>query len=156
MRKVNFIKFLNKKIFKSLNENLKVKNMLNKWKISSKRSWDVFRLNPWANEILLGLLGCDLIAFHTNTYAFNFLECCFYVLGARIDKKEMLVEYGNKTTVVRALPIGIPYDWFERMARDAPKPFNFKEKVILGVDRLDYTKGTISNSSSIIYSTTFI
>lgn len=102
----------------------------------------MFRLNPWANEILLGLLGCDLIAFHTNTYAFNFLECCFYVLGARIDKKEMLVEYGNKTTVVRAMPIGIPYDWFEKCAKEAPKTFNFKEKVILGVDRLDYTKGS--------------
>ena len=54
-----------------------------------------------------------------------------------------MVEYGNKTTVVRALPIGIPYDWFESMAKEAPKPFSCKEKVILGVDRLDYTKGII-------------
>ncbi|RNA22677.1 alpha-alpha-trehalose-phosphate synthase [UDP-forming] isoform X1 [Brachionus plicatilis] len=106
-------------------------------------SWDIFRLNPWANEILLGLLGCDLIAFHTNTYASNFIECCFYILGARVDRKEMIIEYGNKTSVVRALPIGIPYDWFEKNARIAPKPFNFKEKVIFGVDRLDYTKGII-------------
>lgn len=104
-------------------------------------SWDVFRLNPWAHDILLGLLGCDLIGFHTNTYALNFLECCFRVLGARIDRKELLVEYGNKTIVVRALPIGIPYNWFEKMARESPKLFGFKEKVILGVDRLDYTKG---------------
>ena len=104
-------------------------------------SWDIFRLIPWSHDILLGLLGCDLIAFHTNTYAVNFLECCYHVLGARIDKSELLVEYGNKTIVVRALPIGIPYDWFNKMAREAPKPFSFKEKVILGVDRLDYTKG---------------
>ena len=74
-------------------------------------SWDIFRLNPWANEILLGLLGCDLIAFHTNTYAVNFLECCFHILGSRIDKQELIVEYGDKIIVVRALPIGIPYDW---------------------------------------------
>jgi trehalose 6-phosphate synthase/phosphatase len=106
-------------------------------------SWDIFRLNPWSNELLLGLLGCDLIAFHTNSYAMNFLECCYHILGSRIDKHELLVEYGNKTTVVRALPIGIPYDWFEKMAREAPKPFSCKEKVILGVDRLDYTKGII-------------
>jgi trehalose 6-phosphate synthase/phosphatase len=105
-------------------------------------SWDIFRLNPWSNEILLGLLGCDLIAFHTNSYAMNFLECCYHILGSRIDKHELLVEYGNKTTVVRALPIGIPYDWFEQMAKDAPpKSFSGNEKVILGVDRLDYTKG---------------
>lgn len=106
-------------------------------------SWDIFRLNPWANELLLGLLGCDLIAFHTNTYAINFLECCYHILGSRIDKQEMLVEYGNKTIVVRALPLGIPYDWFEQMSKESPKPFNFKELVILGVDRLDYTKGII-------------
>jgi trehalose-6-phosphate synthase len=106
-------------------------------------SWDIFRLNPWSNELLLGLLGCDLIAFHTNSYAMNFLECCYHILGSRIDKHELLVEYGNKTTVVRALPIGIPYDWFEQMAKESPKPFSCKEKVILGVDRLDYTKGII-------------
>ena len=108
-------------------------------------SWDIFRLNPWANEILLGLLGCDLIAFHTNTYAMNFLECCRIILGSRIDKEEMLVEYGNKIIMIKALPIGIPYDWFEKMAKESPKSslcFN-KEKVILGVDRLDYTKGII-------------
>jgi trehalose 6-phosphate synthase/phosphatase len=106
-------------------------------------SWDIFRLNPWANEILLGLLGCDMIAFHTNSYAINFLECCYHILGSRIDRHELLVEYGNKTTVVRALPIGIPYDWFEQMARESPEPFSCKEKIILGVDRLDYTKGII-------------
>ncbi|CAF0988702.1 unnamed protein product [Brachionus calyciflorus] len=106
-------------------------------------SWDIFRLNPWANEMLLGLLGCDLIAFHTNTYAQNFIECCYHILGSRIDKTEMLVEYGNKTIIIRALPLGIPYDWFEQKAKVSPKPFNFKETVILGVDRLDYTKGII-------------
>lgn len=107
-------------------------------------SWDIFRLNPWDNEILLGLLGCDLIAFHTNTYAVNFLECCFHILGSRIDKKELIVEYGNKIIVVRALPIGIPYDWFEKQAKESPKQLSFiKEKIILGVDRLDYTKGII-------------
>ena len=94
-------------------------------------SWDIFRLIPWANELLLGLLGCDLIAFHTNTYALNFLESCKHILGSRIDQNEMLVEYGNKTIVVRALPIGIPYDWFEQMARESPKVLNVKEKIIL-------------------------
>ena len=62
-------------------------------------SWDIFRLNPWAKEILLGLLGCDLIAFHTNTYAMNFLDCCFHILGSRIDKQDLIVEYGNKIII---------------------------------------------------------
>ena len=54
-------------------------------------AWDIFRQIPWANEILLGLLGCDLIAFHTVSYAMNFLECCHRILGTRIDKTELLV-----------------------------------------------------------------
>ncbi len=47
--------------------------------------------------------------------------------------------------MVRALPIGIPYDWFEQLARDSPKQLGIKEKIILGVDRLDYTKGNFFN-----------
>lgn len=129
-----------------------LKNMIDEANITCKiafflhtpfPSWDIFRLNPWANEMLLGLLGCDLIAFHTNTYAINFIECCYHILGSRIDKQEMLVEYGNKTIIVRALPLGIPYNWFENMAKASPKPFHCKETIILGVDRLDYTKGII-------------
>jgi trehalose 6-phosphate synthase len=88
-------------------------------------------------------LGCDLIAFHTNTYAVNFLECCFHILGSKIDKEELVVRYGGKVIMVRALPIGIPYDWFEQLARDSPKQLGIKEKIILGVDRLDYTKGNV-------------
>ena len=107
-------------------------------------SWDVFRLNPWAKETLLGLLGCDLIGFHTNSYAINFLDCCFHILGTRINKEDLTIEYGNKIILVRALPIGVSFDWFEKQARIASKQFSFiKEKVILGVDRLDYTKGII-------------
>ena len=92
---------------------------------------------------MLGLLGCDLIAFHTITYAVNFLECCFHILGSRIDKQELIVEYGNKIIIVKALPIGIPYDWFQKQAEESPRQLGIKEKIILGVDRLDYTKGII-------------
>ena len=107
-------------------------------------SWDIFRLNPWAHEILHGLLGCDLIAFHTNTYVINFLDSCVHILGARVDRQDLVIEYGNKIIIVRALPIGIDYDWFAQQARHSPKQLCFvKEKIILGVDRLDYTKGII-------------
>jgi trehalose 6-phosphate synthase/phosphatase len=94
--------------------------------------------------MLLGLLGCDIIAFHTYTYAINFLDCCFNILGTRIDKHELYIEYGNKTIQVKALPIGIHYNWFEEKAKSIPKQFSFvKEKVILSIDRLDYTKGIV-------------
>ena len=41
------------------------------------------------------------------------------------------------------MPIGIPYFWFEKQAKESPKQNGIKEKIILGVDRLDYTKGII-------------
>ena len=57
----------------------------------------------------------------------------------------MLAEHGGRTIRIRALPIGIPFDHFETMAQEAPqKPVSLGDiKIILGVDRLDYTKGNI-------------
>lgn len=55
----------------------------------------------------------------------------------------MLVELAGHTVYVKALPIGIPFDRFVQLAQTAPKFLNDtdKVKVIIGVDRLDYTKG---------------
>ena len=55
----------------------------------------------------------------------------------------MLCEHGGRSVRIRALPIGIPYEHFETLARNAPPNSISTEniKIILGVDRLDYTKG---------------
>lgn len=55
----------------------------------------------------------------------------------------MLVELAGRTIQVKALPIGIPFDRFVQLAEKAPAFLNMPDevKVILGVDRLDYTKG---------------
>ena len=55
----------------------------------------------------------------------------------------MLAEHGGRTVRIRELPIGIPFAHFETMARSAPpKSLSLDDiKIILGVDRLDYTKG---------------
>jgi trehalose-6-phosphate synthase len=55
----------------------------------------------------------------------------------------MLAEHGGRTVRIRELPIGIPFSLFETMARSAPpKSLSLVHiKIILGVDRLDYTKG---------------
>jgi len=104
--------------------------------------YDVFRLLPWDREILRALLACDLIGFHVRGYAENFLDCVERSLGARVHEDEMLVEYGDRTTRVGAFPIGIDFELFERRAREAPdQPETQGERVVLGVDRLDYTKG---------------
>ncbi|KAK4025983.1 Uncharacterized protein APZ42_022324 [Daphnia magna] len=106
--------------------------------------WDIFRLLPWDDEILLGLLGCDMIGFHIEDYCINFLDCCHRRLGCRIDRKNLLVEYGNRIIKIAALPIGIPFQRFQKMAEEAPRLIKEKrQKIILGVDRLDYTKGLV-------------
>ena len=104
--------------------------------------YDIFRLLPWDRELLRGLLACDLIAFHVRGYVQNFLDCVERTLGARVDRDEMLIEYGDRTTRVRALPLGIEFERYEELARAAPPPpETARERVVLGVDRLDYTKG---------------
>lgn len=113
-------------------------------------TWDVFRLCPWSRDLLVGLLGAHLIVFITSSYAGNFLECCWRVLGAKIDRQDMTVEYDGRNTCVRVLPIGFDYEWFEKAAAAAAATSTVvgsntndqvREKIILGVDRLDITKG---------------
>ena len=105
--------------------------------------YDVFRLLPWDREVLLGLLACDLVGFHAPGYAHNFLDALERRLGLRVDRDAGLVEHGARTLRVtvtpdrhrlRALREGGP-----RRRNDVPNLA--REKVVLGVDRLDYTKG---------------
>lgn len=105
--------------------------------------WDIFRLFPWADEILQGMLGCDMVGFHIEDYCLNFVECCQRRLGCRVDRKSLLVEHGGRTVRIRPLPIGIPYERFVQMAQTAPKLISTNQQIVLGVDRLDYTKGLV-------------
>ena len=104
--------------------------------------YDIFRLCPWDREILRGLLACDLIGFHVEGYAQNFLDCAERRLGARVDRRAMVVEHGDRTVQIGSFPIGIEFELFEEMATAAPPTANrVEERIVLGVDRLDYTKG---------------
>nr|CAD7403123.1 unnamed protein product [Timema cristinae] len=105
--------------------------------------WDIFRLIPWSDDILQGMLGCDVVGFHIDDYCVNFVDCCQRRLGCRVDRKNLLVEHGGRTVRVRALPIGIPFKRFVTLAENAPKVVTTNQKIILGVDRLDYTKGLV-------------
>ena len=104
--------------------------------------YDVFRLLPWDREILRGLLSADLIGFHVNGYAQNFLDCVERQLGARVDRRTLRIGWGDRTVQVGVFPIGIDFDDFEREARAAARPEEAEaQRIVLGVDRLDYTKG---------------
>ncbi|XP_076037355.1 uncharacterized protein LOC143022854 [Oratosquilla oratoria] len=108
-------------------------------------SWDIVRLFPWCDELLQGILGCDSVGFHVEDYCLNFIDCCQRRLGYRIDREQMLVENNFRCVSVHPLPISIPYQRFMNLALEAPQVVKNKDKeqLILGVDRLDYTKGLV-------------
>lgn len=112
-------------------------------------SYEIFRLLPqkWKKEILDGLLGADLIGFHTYEYARYFINSAKMVLG--IENQYSLLQYENRLVRADLFPIGIDYKKFKETSEDKEVvcykndlQHNFKEKkIIFSVDRLDYTKG---------------
>lgn len=111
-------------------------------------SWKIFGCLPWRREIMEGLLGSDFIGFHTPPITRNFFSCAER-LGMEIKKESSIIRSQNSETKVSAVPIGINYEWFNSLSKKdkfKEKTQELKEnisaeKIIVGVDRLDYTKG---------------
>jgi trehalose 6-phosphate synthase len=110
-------------------------------------SSEIYRILPVRNEVLLGVLHCDLIGFHTYDYARHFLSSCSRILGLTTTPNG--VEFEGKIITVGAFPIGIDPDKFmEGLQKEKVKKRiatleeKFKGvKLMVGVDRLDYIKG---------------
>lgn len=113
-------------------------------------SADLFSVIPWRRQILEGLLGADLIGLHTGAYVDNLLACV-----ARLTDREIVDGTATSrstpahATRVVAAPIGIPVEEHESIAADPTVVQQSHElrrsvghrRILLGVDRLDYTKG---------------
>ncbi|WP_438020408.1 bifunctional alpha,alpha-trehalose-phosphate synthase (UDP-forming)/trehalose-phosphatase [Sorangium sp. So ce315] len=110
-------------------------------------SADVFRILPWREQIARGLLGADLIGFHTAGYRRNFAASAAHVLG--LDPDEAAIEHDGRRVALGVHPISIDA---AEIARLAAHPAVREEaariraeaggrKIVLGIDRLDYTKG---------------
>jgi trehalose 6-phosphate synthase/phosphatase len=110
-------------------------------------SFEIFRLLPWRNQILEGLLGADLVGFHTYDYAGHFLDSVRLLLGYEAAMGQITA--ADRVVRADAFPMGINYDQFSNAVQDSKthaerKRFHKKLgdcRVILSVDRLDYTKG---------------
>lgn len=112
-------------------------------------SYEVFRLlhRNWKQKITQGMLGADLIGFHTHEYVQHFLKTIRMVSG--YDHQYRSIEAGDRTVRVDLFPLGIDYKKFNEASRSAKVIEkkneilqNFGErKMIFSVDRLDYTKG---------------
>ena len=103
---------------------------------------DVFRVLPWSRQLLRGLLAADLVAFHVGTYVDHFLLCAERLLGCEVDRNAGVVQFDGRQVAVQAHPISIDVASVERLAAAAPRrsPDGAVAEII-GVDRLDYTKG---------------
>ena len=110
-------------------------------------SFEIFRLLPWRNQILEGLLGSDLVGFHTYEYTGHFLDSVHHLLGYEGAMGQITMT--DRIVKADTFPMGINYERYSSVAQDLKvqaerKRFHKKLgdcQVILSVDRLDYTKG---------------
>jgi trehalose 6-phosphate synthase len=111
---------------------------------------EIFRICPWQDQILDGLLGNDLLSFHIQYHCNNFLDTIERSLEARVDLERFLVVRQGHATYVRPHPISIDA---EEIAASAPADWQAEERqlrrqlgvrhrqLLVGVDRVDYIKG---------------
>jgi trehalose 6-phosphate synthase/phosphatase len=110
-------------------------------------SFEMYRMFPKESrsEILKGLLGSDLIGFHTHDYSQYFLRSVLRILG----KENLMgnITLSDRVVKVGTFPMGIAFDKFHDMDVSpfpSDKPGPGKPKVVLSVDRLDYSKGIVN------------
>lgn len=110
-------------------------------------SFEIFRLLPWRREIIQGMLGADLIGFHTYDDMRHFLSSTNRLLG--YGNLHGLIDTGKRTVLIDAFPMGIDYDKYAALAID-PETIRIEQefraaigthRIIVSIDRLDYSKG---------------
>ncbi|MEH6535740.1 MAG: bifunctional alpha,alpha-trehalose-phosphate synthase (UDP-forming)/trehalose-phosphatase [Psychroserpens sp.] len=116
-------------------------------------SYEIFRTFPWREELLHGMLGADLIGFHTYDYERHFLSSVKRIL--RLDVNFNEITYDDRIIKVDSFPMGIDYEKFHQsaikrkteekselqMRLDEHIQSGSNARMILSIDRMDYTKG---------------
>ena len=127
-------------------------------------TWEAFRILPFKKDLLESMLRSDFIGFHRGYHVRNFLDTVGREFEARIDEETSSIYFNGHTTVVKNLPMGIDTEAIASFIKPLKKKtilakvlkkFSppdketdnlervFDHQVILGVDRLDYTKGLL-------------
>jgi len=112
---------------------------------------EAFSICPWQKEILKGMLGSDLIGFHTQYQCNNFLETVNNAIDSRVKWDNFTVKISDRTTLVRSFPISIAFtlkDYDNHKYENTLLPgellarYNLSAQYMgIGVERIDYTKG---------------
>lgn len=108
---------------------------------------ELFRILPWRNELLSGMLGADVIGFHTYSYLRHFSYALVRILGLEVDIDHVV--YEGRQIRFGAFPLGVDPEGLIRLAKSARvmrevdhiRNENAGRRLLLGVDRLDYIKG---------------
>lgn len=119
-------------------------------------SYEIFRILPWREELIEGVLGSDLIGFHTYDYQRHFSSCVRRLIGHDIQLNQ--INLGDRICKVDVFPMGIDFDKFSNAAESSIKKsisdkseirqelekyllLEQNRKLIISIDRLDYSKG---------------
>lgn len=129
-------------------------------------SFEIFRTLPWREEVLQGLLGADLIGFHTYDYERHFLSSVRRLLGLEVSFNDIYLD--NRIIKVDSFPMGIDYKKFSDAAKEHQKNTTSQQsdlqqrlndhkrstpdaKLIVSIDRLDYSKGIAKRLNAFEY-----
>lgn len=127
-------------------------------------SYEIFRTLPWREEILEGMLGADLIGFHTYDYERHFISSVSRVLHYETNINS--IHAGSRIIKVDSFPMGIDYEKFHQEAENQQnknektllktrleqnRALTPDAKFILSIDRLDYTKGIAKRLEALEY-----
>jgi trehalose 6-phosphate synthase/phosphatase len=112
-------------------------------------SYEIYRLMPteWKRSLLDGILGADLVGFHTHEYVQHFIQSAKMIL--KVETQFNKIQYNGRLIKADLFPIGIDYQKFRNACIDesvvgiatALEERFYNQKIVFSVDRLDYTKG---------------
>jgi trehalose 6-phosphate synthase len=113
---------------------------------------EAFGICPWQQEILMGMLGADIVGFHTQFHCNNFLDTVDRFLESKIDWEQFTISRGGQSTLVKPFPISVPVENQGDTKKAETERGSTRKTVLeetgicaeyvgIGVDRIDYTKG---------------
>lgn len=135
-----------------LGEQLRARGIANRIGFFLHIPWPPTRLFvslPNHEELVRSLLAYDLIGFQSEEWRGSFLHYCREELGAEVDEASGVIDFAGKTVIARTYPIGIDWDHFQaqgrtgdaRIAEQRLLSSTRDRTAMIGVDRLDYSKG---------------
>lgn len=122
-------------------------------------TYDVFRVLPQRQELLEGMLSYDLLGFQIRYFCNNFLDAVAGEVEAKINKEAHQAVFKGHTSLIRGYPISVDFEGINEVSKEEEvedieqslkEEFGLgRHKVIIGLDRIDYTKGIVERIKAV-------